>query len=158
VQTWQNKTGYDVMQFTTWLGIGRNKYYSWVKRQGQENQAKGVPARHHWLTETEKGAIINYYAAHRQTGYRRLAYMMLDENVAAVSPAASIVSYKRPDYYAQPQPSPLKKDKDSTSLNKRISIGTLTSPTSISVAPSTISAPFWMATAATSCIGKFGLR
>ena len=88
VQTWQNKTGYDVRQFTTWLGIGRNKYYSWVKRQGQENQAKGVPARHHWLTETEKGAIINYYAAHRQTGYRRLAYMMLDENVAAVSPSS----------------------------------------------------------------------
>ncbi|MCZ7671740.1 MAG: hypothetical protein M5U34_33740 [Chloroflexi bacterium] len=37
VQTWQRKTGYDVMQFTNWLGIGRNKYYSWVKRQGQEN-------------------------------------------------------------------------------------------------------------------------
>lgn len=88
VQTWQGKTGYDVMQFTNWLGIGRNKYYSWVNRQGQENQASGVPPKSHWLTETEKAAIINYYADHRQTGYRRLAYMMLDADVAAVSPSS----------------------------------------------------------------------
>ncbi|MCZ7672313.1 MAG: hypothetical protein M5U34_36930 [Chloroflexi bacterium] len=88
VQTWQRKTGYDVMQFTNWLGIGRNKYYSWVKRQGQENQPSGVPPKHYWLTETEKATIINYYADHRHTGYRRLAYMMLDENVAAVSPSS----------------------------------------------------------------------
>ncbi|MCZ7671739.1 MAG: IS3 family transposase [Chloroflexi bacterium] len=31
---------------------------------------------------------MNYYADHRQTGYRRLAYMMLDENVVAVSPSS----------------------------------------------------------------------
>ena len=88
VQTWQSKTGYDVLQFTNWLAIGRTKYYSWVKRQGQENQPNGVQPKHHWLTETEKAAIINYHADHCQTGYRRLAYMMLDENVVAVSPSS----------------------------------------------------------------------
>lgn len=88
VQTWQNKTGYDVAMFINWLGISRSKYYSWVKRQGQENQPNGVQPKHHWLTEDEKATIINYYAQHRQTGYRRLAYMMLDENVAAVSPSS----------------------------------------------------------------------
>lgn len=88
VQTWQRKTGYDVMQFTNWLGIGRNKYYSWVNRQGQENQPSGVAPKHQWLTETEKAVIITYYANHRQTGYRRLAYMMLDEDIAAASPSS----------------------------------------------------------------------
>ncbi len=82
VQEWQAKTEYETSQFTTWLGIGRSKYYSWVNRQGVENQPKGVPPKQHWLTESEKAVIINYYADHRQTGYRRLAYMMLDENVA----------------------------------------------------------------------------
>lgn len=77
-----------MLQFTNWLAIGRTKYYSWVKRQGQENQPNGVQPKHHWLTETEKAAIINYHADHRQTGYRRLAYMMLDENVVAVSPSS----------------------------------------------------------------------
>lgn len=88
VQGWQEKTGYDTAQFTNWLGIGRSKYYSWVNRQGVENQPNGVPPKQHWLTESEKAAIITYYADHRQTGYRRLAYMMLDENVAAVSPSS----------------------------------------------------------------------
>ncbi len=76
------------MTFTNWLGIGRSKYYSWVKREGQENQANGVQPKQHWLTEEEKATIVNYYANHRQTGYRRLAYMMLDEDVAAVSPSS----------------------------------------------------------------------
>ncbi len=88
VQEWQAKTEYETSQFTTWLGVGRSKYYSWVNRQGVENQPKGVPPKQHWLTELEKAAIVNYYADHRQTGYRRLAYMMLDENVAAVSPSS----------------------------------------------------------------------
>ncbi len=88
VQKWQAKTGYEVKQFTDWLGIGRSKYYNWVNRQGIENQPNGVQPKHHWLTEAEKTAIVNYYADHRQTGYRRLAYMMLDENVTAVSPSS----------------------------------------------------------------------
>jgi transposase InsO family protein len=88
VQTWQAKTGYDVALFTNWLGISRSKYYSWVARQGQKNQANGVQPKQHWLTESEKAAIINYYVDHRQTGYRRLAYMMLDEEIAAVSPSS----------------------------------------------------------------------
>lgn len=88
VQTWQTKTEYEVTQFTNWLGISRSKYYSWVNRQGQENQPNGVQPKDHWLTESEKAAIINYYADHRQTGYRRLAYLMLDENVVAISPSS----------------------------------------------------------------------
>ena len=88
VQEWQAKTDYEVTRFINWLGIGRSKYYSWVQRQGQENQPNGVQPKHHWLTEMEKAAIINYYAAHRQTGYRRLAYMMLDADVVAVSPSS----------------------------------------------------------------------
>lgn len=88
VQKWQSQTGYEVTQFTTWLGIGRSKYYSWVKRQGQENQPNGVAPKHHWLTEKEKAKIINYYTKHRQTGYRRLAYMMLDDDIVAVSPSS----------------------------------------------------------------------
>lgn len=88
VQRWQSKTGYEVTQFTNWLGIGRSKYYSWVSRQGVKNQPNGVQPQDHWLTESEKAAIINYYADHRQTGYRRLTYMMLDENIVAVSPSS----------------------------------------------------------------------
>lgn len=35
----------------------------------------------------EKKAIIDYYYEHPLDGYRRLAYMMIDENIVAVSPS-----------------------------------------------------------------------
>lgn len=88
VKKWQAKTEYDVSRFINWLAISRSKYYSWVGRYGQENQHNGCQPKTHWLTDGEKAATINYYADHRQTGYRRLAYMMLDEDVVAVSPSS----------------------------------------------------------------------
>ena len=88
VKMWQGKTEYDVGRFIQWLGISRSKYYSWVGRCGQETQHSGQQPKSHWLTDAEKTAIINYYADHRQTGYRRLTYMMLDENVVATSPSS----------------------------------------------------------------------
>lgn len=88
VAKWQAKTEFEVTQISHWLGIGRSKYYRWVEREGQANQHGGRQPRWHWLTEREKAAIINYYSDHRQTGYRRLAYMMLDANVVAVSPSS----------------------------------------------------------------------
>jgi transposase InsO family protein len=41
-----------------------------------------------WLQEWEKEAIINYHDRHPLDGYRRLTFMMLDDNVVAVSPAS----------------------------------------------------------------------
>ncbi len=88
VEQWQHKTGYKLSRFIKWLGIGRSKYYAWLKRQGQENQHNAAQPKQHWLTEVEKGAIVTYFTSHRNTGYRRLAYMMLDEDVVAVSPSS----------------------------------------------------------------------
>lgn len=88
VTKWQGKTGLTTNQFIGWLGLSRSKYYAWVKRQGQENQHNAAPPKRRWLTEDEKAAIVLYFASHRNTGYRRLAYMMLDEDVAAVSPSS----------------------------------------------------------------------
>jgi len=36
----------------------------------------------------EKKAILDYYHLHYQDGYRRLTFMMLDENIVAVSPSS----------------------------------------------------------------------
>lgn len=42
-----------------------------------------------WILKTEKEAIIKYSKVHENEGYRRLTYMMIDENIAAVSPAST---------------------------------------------------------------------
>lgn len=85
---WQGKTGLPVNQFADWLDISRSKYYDWVRRQGQPNEHNAPQPKQHWLTTTEKTAIVGYFASHREIGYRRMAYMMLDENVVAVSPSS----------------------------------------------------------------------
>ena len=45
--------------------------------------------REHWLLPWEYERIIRYYEAHREEGYRRLTYMMLDDHIVAVSPATT---------------------------------------------------------------------
>lgn len=45
--------------------------------------------RDHWIEEWERQAIIDYHEAHTLEGYRRLTFMMLDDDVVAVSPSTS---------------------------------------------------------------------
>ena len=42
--------------------------------------------RDHWLEDWEKQAIVAYERQHPLEGYRRLTFMMLDDDVTAVSP------------------------------------------------------------------------
>ncbi len=41
-----------------------------------------------WLEDWEKQAILAFHADHLLDGYRRLAFMMLDADVVAVSPSS----------------------------------------------------------------------
>lgn len=54
-------------------------------RQGQRAQRQG--AARHWLEPWEREAIIDYHDLHPLEGYRRLAFMMLDDDTIAASPA-----------------------------------------------------------------------
>ncbi len=70
-----------------WLGIGLSKFYSWRKRYGQANEHNASVPRDHWLTDDEKRAIRDYEREHPREGYRRLTFMMLDDDIAAAAPA-----------------------------------------------------------------------
>jgi hypothetical protein len=41
-----------------------------------------------WLEPWEKAAILEFHAGHPLEGYRRLAFLMLDADVVAVSPSS----------------------------------------------------------------------
>ncbi|MGN7612431.1 DDE-type integrase/transposase/recombinase [Magnetococcales bacterium HHB-1] len=71
------------------IGIGRNKFYEWRRRQGRVNAHNGRIPRDFWLEDWEKQAIIEFYLANPTEGYRRLSFMMLDSNVVAVSPSST---------------------------------------------------------------------
>ena len=77
-----------VTMLVDWLGIQRGKFYEWRKRYGKVNEHNAWVPREHWLEAWEKQAIIDFHDLHPLNGYRRLAFMMIDADVVAVSPSS----------------------------------------------------------------------
>ena len=75
-------------RFINWLGLSPGKFYAWKGRYGKVNEHNGWVPRDHWLLPWEKQAILDFYDAHTREGCRRLAFMMLDADVVAVSPSS----------------------------------------------------------------------
>jgi putative transposase len=68
--------------------MARSKFDRWSQRLGTPNQHNGRIPRDFWLEDWEKAKIIAFRDTYPLEGYRRLAYMMLDADVVAVSPSS----------------------------------------------------------------------
>lgn len=88
IKHWSER-GFTKLWFTTHFGIGKSKYYSWEKRYGKDNAHNGKIPRDFWIHEWEKEAIVKFYSKNREEGYRRVCYMMMDQDIVAVSPATT---------------------------------------------------------------------
>jgi transposase InsO family protein len=89
VKYWSIATGFPVKRFIDWLKIQSSKYYNWKDRYGKANEHNGRIPRDFWLAPWEKQAIIGYHHKYPDEGYRRLTFMMLDNNIVAVSPSST---------------------------------------------------------------------
>jgi putative transposase len=87
VQRWSQRTELAKTRLIGWLGVGTSKFYTWQDRYGQANEHNGQVPRDFWLAEWEQRAILDFHDRHPLEGYRRLTYMMLDDDVVAVSPS-----------------------------------------------------------------------
>jgi transposase InsO family protein len=85
---WAGRTGLPMARFIRWLGLSPGKFYDWKQRYGKVNEHNGWTPCDFWLLDWEKQAIIDFYDAHPKEGCRRLAFMMLDADVVAVSPSS----------------------------------------------------------------------
>ena len=88
VRYWSEKTEIKATTMVKWIGIARSKYYHWRDRYGEVNEHNAWIPRDFWLDDWEKQAIIAYYLEHPTEGYRRLTYMMIDDDIVAVSPSS----------------------------------------------------------------------
>jgi transposase InsO family protein len=72
------------------LGMPRAVYYAWQGRAATETLADKVPRapRTLQLLPQERDAIVTYAQTHPTLGYRRLAWSLVDADVAAASPSA----------------------------------------------------------------------
>jgi len=91
VAAWATKTELPVVMLVAWLGVAKGKFYDWRKRYGQVNEHNGKVPRDHWIEDWERDAIIAYHGKHPLEGYRRLTFMMLDDDDidVAVSPSTT---------------------------------------------------------------------
>lgn len=89
VKYWSKATDLPSRRFIDWLQIGSSKYYNWKERYGKANEHNGLVPRDFWLEAWEKEAIIDYHHQYPDEGYRRLTFMMLDNDIVAVSPSST---------------------------------------------------------------------
>ena len=86
VRRWNERTEIPAGQFVGWLGITSSKFHDWRRRYGKVNEHNA------WIRATggsTTGRSKPSSASLRVPleGYRRLAFMMLDRDVAAASPS-----------------------------------------------------------------------
>ena len=85
---WSLSTELPLKAFLRWLALSPASFYRWKQRYGRVNEHNGWIPRDFWLEEHERQAILDFHERHPLEGYRRLAFMMLDQGVVAVSPSS----------------------------------------------------------------------
>ena len=85
---WSDRTSLPAALLVGWIGIGRGKFYQWRVRYGKANEHNAWIPRDFWLEPWERDAIEAYFKDHPTEGYRRLTYMMMDQDLVAVSPSS----------------------------------------------------------------------
>ena len=85
---WSQRTELPIRSLLGWMALSAAKFYRWKRRYGRANEHNGKIPRDFWLEEWERQAILHFHDLHPLEGYRRLTFMMLDQDVVAVSPSS----------------------------------------------------------------------
>ena len=85
---WIQRTELPAKRLLGWLELPPGKFHQWQGRYGTPNAHNGRIPRDGWLADWEKQAILDFHLRYPLEGYRRLAFMMLDDDVVAVSPSS----------------------------------------------------------------------
>lgn len=84
---WSAKSDIPLKCFIAQIGISTSKFYDWGNRIGIPNMHNGLVPKEHWILDSEREAVIDFFEKHPLDGYRRLSYMMIDEDIAMLSPS-----------------------------------------------------------------------
>jgi putative transposase len=86
---WSDKSGLSKLQLWRGLGLPSSKLYAWQQRQDQPAKRNAPAPRGHWTSPEERAAIIAFAKRWPLEGYRRLTYMMMDADIACVTPSTT---------------------------------------------------------------------
>lgn len=82
------RTGWTLRRILRGLGLPKSRYYDWRAREEEqllEDLIPGARGSPYEILAEEREAVIGYALRHPREGYRRLSWMMVDEDVAYVS-------------------------------------------------------------------------
>ena len=82
----KKQTSLPVKHFVKILGISNQKIIEWNKNKVKKEKTN-IP-KSHWSTPEEQQAVIEFKKENMQTGYVRLTWMMIDRNIAYLSPSS----------------------------------------------------------------------
>ena len=151
------KTELPVRGILRWLQLQPGKFYSWRERYGCANEHNGKIPRDHWIEAWEKEEIIRFRAENPLEGYRRLAFMMIDADRVAVSPATVYRVLRSEGLLDRWNRKPSNKGTGFHQPKRPPSTGASTLPMSTPGEPSTTGARSSTATRASSFTGKSDL-
>jgi len=80
------RTGYSIDYYLDLFGVHRSTYYGWFTESGElQPPVARKSANPRKVRDSEVKAIVEYRRAHMDVGYRKLTWMMVDENIAFLS-------------------------------------------------------------------------
>ena len=88
IDKWTVRAEIAAKQLLAWMGLPTSKFHLWRKHYGRPHAHNSHIPRDGWLDAWEKQAIVDFHRRFPLEGYRRLAFMMLDPDVVAVSPSS----------------------------------------------------------------------
>jgi putative transposase len=94
------RSGWPARRTLAALGISRRSYYRWLKEEAWAKAVPGEPVKPVQLYEAlpeEKAAVLAYARQHPELRHRELAWRMVDEDVACLSPSTAYRILKEAD-------------------------------------------------------------
>ncbi len=80
----QNRTGYSVEKLLSLYGIAPSTYYGWFNAKSLKNNRPKRNKNFKALLPDEIEAVKTFRSDHPEPGYRKLAWMMVDQNIAFI--------------------------------------------------------------------------
>jgi transposase InsO family protein len=82
----KKKTGLPIKKISEFLSVGAAKISVWKKKRIKKEKSN-IP-KSHWSTPEEQEAVTAFKKENMCTGYVRLTWMMIDRNIAFLSPSS----------------------------------------------------------------------
>ena len=109
IEYWRAKTELSAKALSQYCSLPYKKFLRWRQRLDEKPASRKIVPKSHWLLPEEIRAIVSYSHEHPGHGYRRLAWMLTDDNVVYASPSTVYRILKRHDLLITQERKPSRK-------------------------------------------------